>query len=156
MYQGLIGGISGVMDIYRASGLAVSLCTIQGPATPTGSPIVWQPATEPYVDPQGTAPGIYANIPGLVNLPCQDAPESEGGVTATEIKALSETASIEVRHVLLAGYYPQLDTLTNWGDIGWRAIITNPFGVTTTFDILGAEVDSQRTQTRLKVRQVSL
>jgi hypothetical protein len=55
-----------------------------------------------------------------------------------------------MRHVLLNGYYALLSPATNWGSIGWRATVD---GVV--YDLLGAEADSQQTQTRLRLRKVT-
>lgn len=87
-----------------------------------------------------------------------DAPEGFGsGITATEIHAVQDVESSGLRHVLLAGSYPQLGPSTNWGDVGWRAVLTNTVtGQTQTYDIYGAEPDSQGTQTRMRLRVVNL
>lgn len=128
--------VEAVMPRYRASGLMQSLCTIQKPANAD----------------TGADSGVYTDVSGLVDIPCMNAPENIGGagVTATEVKALDQTASLELRHVLLDDYYPQLSPTTNWGDLGLIAVVD---GVA--FDLLGAENDSQRTQTRLKLRKVT-
>ena len=128
--------VEGVMPFYRATGLPQSFCTIQAPdASDTGSPS-----------------GSYSNVGGLVNIPCQDAPEGLGsGLSANEIKAVPQTESEKRRHVLLDGFYPLLSPATNWGTVGWRAVID---GVV--YDLEAAEQDSQRIETRLRLCKVSV
>ncbi len=80
-----------------------------------------------------------------------NAPEPWGNhVGATEQKTIAQIASMAERHVLLDDYYQQLSPSTNWGDIGWRATVD---GVV--YDLIGAEADSQQTQTRLCLRKVT-
>jgi hypothetical protein len=125
-----------VMPVFRASGLPKSICTIQAPAASnTGAPS-----------------GAYANVFGLVNIASQDAPENTGsGLSANEAKRPAETISDGSRHILLDAYYPLLSPATNWGDVGWIAVVD---GVA--YDIRGAEADSQRTQTRLRLCKVTV
>ncbi len=134
MYQGL--DIESVMPSVVASGLMVSTCTVQAPNGQFGS--------------SGAPSGTYANVSGLTSIQCMNAPLSWGGIDADEAKTMAEVASRSVRHVLLDQYYSQLDGL-NWGGIGWRAVVD---GIT--YDILGAERDSQSTQTRLRLQLVSV
>ena len=136
------------MDVQQAatqtqvySGLYNSLCTIQ------------QPSGNLTTD--GAADGTYTNIAGLVDIPCMDAVLSDGSIQATEAKELTEIMSKSYRHVSLNGYYPSLITGAGFAGgpggaaLGWQAIVD---GVT--YDLLGAEADSQNTQTRLKLKLV--
>ena len=136
MYQGIGIDIAAVMPAVVETGLMVSLCTIQAPTGAFGA--------------SGVPTGAYANVSGLVSVQCMDAPLSVGGIYADEVKASAEITSRSVRHVLLDKYYSQLDGL-NWGAIGWRAIVD---GIT--YDLLGAERDSQSSQTRLRLQLVSV
>jgi hypothetical protein len=133
-FQGLAYEIAAVMPAAIATGLFASLCTIQqltGAYGPSGAPVqTWE------------------NVAGLVNIPCMDEPPSEGRIQATEVKDLAEIMSLNLRHILLSGYFGQL-----FDNTGWRAVITEADGVTVNnYDILGAESDSQGTMTRLEVR----
>lgn len=146
MNQTALLDASWLMPAWLGTGLARSLCTIQ--------------AHDGVIASTGVASGTYADVAGLVDIQCQDAPENFGsGIAAMEAKAPMQTTSMECRHVLLAGYYPQLAQQTNWGDIGWRAVITSdPTGTaySTTYDIKGAESDSQSLMTRLKLAKVTV
>jgi hypothetical protein len=144
MYQGIAGDFTAVAQAPVLAGLEVSLCTIQAPSgtlTPSGAP-----------------DGTYANVSGLVDIQCMDAPDNLGSsLSAQEQNALAEIESTARRHVLLNGYYSQLSPSTNWGDIGWRAVLTNTnTGQAQTYDIRGAESDSYQSQTRLCLRRVSV
>jgi hypothetical protein len=77
-----------------------------------------------------------------------NAPLSSERITATEVRELEEIMSQSMRHVLLDGYFPQIEGgQTN----GWRVIVDGD-----TFDLMGVESDSQRTMTRLHIRRVSI
>lgn len=143
-YQGNAYDLADVMVEFSNSGLAVSLCSIQAPDGLNG--------------PSGAPSGNYVAVSGLQSIPCMDAPEGFGpSIMANEQRAQSEVESSGLRHVLLNGNYPQLGPATNWGDVGWQAVLTNTVtGQTQTYDIAGAEPDSQGTQTRLRLRVVTL
>lgn len=131
--------VAHVMAAARATGLFVSLATITAPSgdfTAGGSP-----------------DGVYLPVSGLVDIPCMDAPQAVDryNIMSAEQRAESQTTSSELRHVLLDDYFSQLSPETNWGDIGWRCSID---GVD--YDISSAESDSQRTQTRLSLRGVTV
>jgi hypothetical protein len=126
--------IAQVMPAAVDTGLFVSLCSISAPTPASGAPS-----------------GTYTAVTGLQDLACMDAPENFGsGISANEAKSPALTESMAMRHVLLNGYYALLSPSTNWGDIGWRATVD---GVV--YDLLGAEADSQQTQTRLRLRKVT-
>lgn len=117
--------IADVMPLAVATGLFRSLATIQAPSgvvSTSGQPNLT------YVD-------------QLVNIPCMDAPKAVDNIEATENRQLPQIAAESYRHVALNGYYQQvIDGVGN----GWRVIIDG-----TTYDLMGAERDSQKTQTRL-------
>jgi hypothetical protein len=115
------------------SGALVSLCTIQ---QPSGNVV------------NGTADNTFSSVTGLINIPCMDAVLSPGAISATEVKGLEEIMSAAFRHVFLNACYPQLLAAAGHG---WRAIVD---GVT--YDLLGAEDDSQGVMTRLKLQLVTL
>ena len=123
-----------VMPAAERSGLMVSMCTIQEPDANYG--------------PSGAPSGTYTNVPGLINIAAMDAPPSTARVQATEVKALAEIMSKGMRHMLLAGYFPQIVAGVA---TGWRALVDG-----TVYDILGAEVDSQSAQTRLELQLVGV
>lgn len=132
MNQGIAYEVQGVMPAAVATGLFVSLCTIQAPDGIIGG--------------SGQPSGNFANVSGLVNIPCMDAPDSvdKFNIQATEVRAIEEIESKGFRHVLLDNYYPTIDQYHRQGS---RAVID---GVDI-YTILGVEVDSQSTQTRLKL-----
>lgn len=135
MRQGLQYQIDAVMPQAVATGLFVSLCTIQAPTGALG--------------PSGAPTGAYSDVPGLVGLICMDAPENQG-LSVNEQRTVQQIASAAMRHVLLDRYYSDLSPATNWGDLGWRAVVD---GVV--YDLAGAEADSQLTQTRLRLQKVT-
>jgi hypothetical protein len=138
MLQNLQYEMGAVMPAATLTGLFVSLCTIQQP--------------DVLYNPGGSPSGNYVNVVGFVNLPCMDAPPSIARVQATEVKALAEIMAKGLRHLLLGGYYPTLTTgQTTVTGQGWRAVVD---GVA--YDILGAEPDSQNTQTRLELQLVTV
>lgn len=125
-----------------ASGLAGSSCTIQAPSG------TFDAAGAPY---------DYNDVAGLEAIQCMDAVPSADSVQASEAKQLAQIAASGFRRLILMGYYPQIVAGVAKG---WRAIVggysvsvpTNPI----TYDILGAETDSQRTMTRVVLRLVNL
>lgn len=131
--------VARVMQEARATGLFVSLATVTAPSgdlTTGGSP-----------------DGAYVAVVGLSNIPCMDAPFSVDRYTimADEQRAASQTTSSEIRHVLLNDFFEQLSPDTNWGDVGWKCTVDGVL-----YDIAGAECDSQRTQTRLRLLGVTV
>ena len=136
MLQNIAYAVAKVMPAAVATGLSRSVCSI---SAPSGN----------FVN--GVADGVYLPVAGLQNVPCMDAPPSTARIQATEVKALAEIQSAALRHVLLNRYYVELDLPLDWGAVGWRATIDG-----TLVDIMGAESDSQHTQTRISVRVVSV
>ena len=98
--------------------------------------------------PTGNPVGTWSKVAGVVNIACQDAPPSIARIQATEVKAVSEIMSKGMRHVLLDRCFPDA---INWSSYGYRCIVD---GVT--YDLLGAENDSQLTQTRLDMQLVTV
>ena len=123
---------SDVMVLARDSGLFVSLCTFRAP-TPG----------EAGVGGSGAPVGTYADVPGLVDIPCMDAPQppSDVRIAGQEIKAQTDIQLVEHRHMLLDDYYPAV--IDGWRE-GWIAVVD---GVN--YDMSAAECDSQRTQVRV-------
>ena len=80
-----------------------------------------------------------------------DSPLSPGTISALEAKSLTEIESEGIRHVSLNGYYPQV--VSNWQgeneNMNWRAVIDS-----VNYEVFGVERDSQKTQTRVKLRIV--
>ena len=134
MQQGLQYEIEAVLPEAETMGRFQSLCTIQGP--------------DGLLGPSGAPSGTYANIAGLVAIPCQDEAPSMARIQATEVRDLAEIMSLNLRHVLLDGYFPTIAKNTQW-----RAVITAADGVTVTvYDVMGGESDSQAQMTRIEVR----
>ena len=113
-----------------ATGRFVSLCTIQKPDGLYGT--------------SGAPSGRFTNVDGLVDIPCTAPPPSNASLQSTEVRALSDIMASELKHVLLNGYYPALEAGKS---AGWVALLD---GVP--YFIMGAESDSQGTQTRMEVR----
>ena len=129
-----------VLPLAFYTGLFGSTTTIQQPDGNTG--------------PGGAPSGTYTNVPGLVGIASMDAPTSNLRIQATEVKALAEIMAKQMRHVVLNGYFPAIAAGVA---TGWRAVVTNnKTGVPITYDILGAEPDSQNTQTRLQLQLVGV
>lgn len=135
MNQNILGyAIPQVMQSAYASGLFVSLCTVQQPSTtqgPTGNPL-----------------NGFTDITGLIDIPCMDAPPSMARIQATEMKDVAEILSKGLRHVLLNQCFPDA---INWSGRAYRVVID---GVV--YDLLGAEVDSQAVMTRLDLQLVTV
>lgn len=130
MNQSLAYELAAVMPDVINTGLLTSLCTIQ------------QPGTTPNAD--GTPSNTFTNVAGAINIPCQDAPPSMARIQATEVKDVVEILAKGMRHVLLGQCF--LDA-PNWAGRGYRAVVD---GIS--YDLLGAENDSQSTQTRIDLQ----
>lgn len=140
MYQGLSYEIARVMPEAIATGLFTSLCTLQQP--------------DGVMIGAGQPSNTYVDVAGMVAICCMDAPISEGRLQATEVKDLKEIMSLQIRHVVLESCYP---AVPNGEEHGWIAVITDlSTGLVTTYDLLGAEIDSQGTQTRLHIRTATI
>ena len=131
--------IAGVMPAAILTGCFVSLFTAQEPVPTRG--------------PTGAIAFNYVNVSDstLINVPCTAPPPSTNNITATEMRALEEITASEVHHVLLNGYYPQLDA-------GWRGENADGHGAWIAlidgfqYEISGVESDSQKQMTRLTVK----
>ena len=134
MQQTIDYAVSQIMPQAQLAGTFISLATFQsldGGQGPTGNP-----------------PGTYTNVAGLVNIPCMDAPPSIARIQATEMKDVAEILSKGLRTVLLDTCFTGAP---NWSANAYRVIVD---GVV--YDLLGAENDSQLTQTRCNLQLVSL
>lgn len=140
MYQGLSQYIDQVMPTALASGLFTATCTIQQPVSGTAG-----------FDTGGAPTGDYVAVAGMVNIPCMDAPMVVIAPKSDEFKSLEAQLSTQPRHILLGGSYP---TIADHND--WQAVITEATGQVNVYDILGAENDSQGTQTRIAGRLASI
>lgn len=144
MNQSLLAGdVSGVMPEALATGLFISRCTIQLPTQ-----------GEAGIGPSGAPLGTFANVTGLTNIRCMDAPQPPSEI---KLGAFSQRTPMQVtdtapHHVLLEGYYPVL--LDQEWRYGARAVVTTR-GRSETFEICGAETDSQRQMIRMEVKLVT-
>lgn len=132
MYQGQGYEIDAVMPAALDTGLFVSLVTIQQPTgeqTADGSPAMTG----------GDSGDGWDNVAGLIDLVAMNAPEAEARIRAKTDRAIEYIEGFQFRHLLLGGYYPQIEQFDNW-----RAIVD---GVA--WDAVGVESDSQNTQTRI-------
>lgn len=132
MNQNLIGNsIAQVMPTAISTGLAISTITIQ---EPSGT-----------IDAAGAPDGLYVDVAGLVSLKCMMSAEfTQERMAADELKALAEVAEMQIKHVWMTGWFPQIVS-------HWRAVVDG-LG----HDILGVEWDSQKQMTRLKVQVLNV
>jgi hypothetical protein len=98
--------------------------------------------------PTGNPTGNWQNVVGVVDIPCQDAPPSIARVQATELKVVAEIMAKGLRHILLNRCFVNA---TTWAGTGSRFIVD---GIT--YEVLGAENDSQLSQTRIDLQLVTL
>jgi len=130
--QSITGDIAAMMAEVRRSGLLASVCTITVP------PGEFDAGGAP--DPEAAC----VDLVGHTDIPCIDAPM--GSLSGpNEKKTLEEIAASDFRDVLLDGYYPEIEE-------HYRAVIDD----TWTYDIVGVDWDSQRTQTNLSLKRVKL
>lgn len=127
--------IAAVMPAARATGLMVSLMTVQAP--------------DGILGPSGAPSGDFLPVAGLIDIACMNAPQppSEIKLGSMEYRTPTEVTAQSERHVLLDNYYPTLET--NWR-YGARAVIDGA-----KYNICGVESDSQHTQTRVKLEVVT-
>jgi hypothetical protein len=134
MTQTLAYEFAAVVPMVLETGLCDSLCAIQLP--------------DGVLIGAGQPSGNYIAVAGLTNLVVISAPMSEARIQANENKSEDEVQSFAPRHVWVAGFYPQIETLAAQGA---QAFIDG-----TAFDLIGAEADSQFQTTRLSVRTSGL
>lgn len=124
--------VAAVMPAALATGLFISLVTIQQPTgeqTADGSPVMTG----------GDSGDGWNDITGLINIECMNAPEAEARIRAKTDRSTEYIEAFQFRHLLMNGYYPQVEQFDNW-----RAVVDGQ-----AYDPIGVESDSQRTQTRL-------
>jgi hypothetical protein len=95
----------------------------------------------------------FANIAGVVNVPCMRAPASAARIVSGQTDTAADMEAFNLFHVLLDGYFPQIPEPMQ-GRAELRAIID---GVQ--HEILAVEKSSQLAtgnQTRLQCRQVAV
>jgi hypothetical protein len=145
MNQSLVLDFAGVIQSVVDAGLMVSTVTFKAPPT--------------TLDATGAPSGPYTNVSGLVAIQCMDAPDKPGANTlsAWEKDNPAEVDSFARRHLLLDGYYALLSPATNWGDVGWKAEVTNTLtGEQQFYDVHGAEADSHQSQTRVCLQRATV
>lgn len=143
MNQSLSGELAAVMPAVAETGLLTSLATFQQPDGIFIAP--------------GQPSGNFVDVAVLIGIRCQDAPMSTARIQASEKKALEDIEAARFRHILLAGYFPQIP---DGVDHGWRVTVTelldgNPVD-SLVYDLLGAEADSQTRMTRISCRIVNV
>lgn len=139
MYQLQTYDVTAVMPAALDSGLFVSLVTMQQPTgqqTSTGAPLLSG----------GDSGDGWNNVPGMIDIPAMNAPQSESRLTADQKKELAMVEGYQLRHLLLSGYFPQIQENSNW-----RAMVDG-----TAYDVLGVESDSQGQMTRLRLQISSI
>lgn len=95
----------------------------------------------------------FANLAGVVNVPCMRSPASMARIIGGQTDAATQMESFNLYHVLLDGYFPQIPEPVQ-GRSELRAIID---GVP--HQVLAVEKSSQlaaANQTRLQCRQVAV
>ena len=98
--------------------------------------------------PTGNPTGTWQNVAGVVDIPCKDAPPSIARIQATELKDVAEIMAKGLRHVLLNQCFVGAP---GWAAMGSRFIVD---GIT--YEVLGAENDSDLVQTRVDLQLVTL
>lgn len=96
----------------------------------------------------GNPTGTWENVTGVVNIPCKDAPPSVARVQATEVKVVAEIMSKGLREVLLNQCF---ENAPNWAAMSARMLVDG-----FTYEVLGAENDSDLIQTRVSLQLVQL
>lgn len=112
-----------------------SRCTIQS---------VVSPASSTQLSGQRFPALSYANVLGMVNIPCRIAPDQRISPTDTEKRTMETIEGVLKRTVKLNGYYPTIKARAN------RAVVDG-----TAYLIRGVEHDSERYSTRLQVEIVT-
>jgi hypothetical protein len=127
--QDILSDVGQVVQMAVAAGMFPNLCTIQSAATTTNT------MGAPVVTP-------FANITGLVDIPCHSAPPAIEDVRGSdELRKIDRTDTRQMRHVLLAGYFPTIA-------LSMRAVVDGQ-----PWNIVGVESDAFNSQTRLMVQE---
>jgi hypothetical protein len=129
--------IEEVMPLAIETGLFSAFCTIQ------------QPSGNLTAD--GTPDGLYVAVAGLSAIPCISAVTYPTRILAKEDRTPEYIESSNTQHILLSGFYPQIQ-----GNTQWQAVVTDAAGDITTYDISGSEDDSQAQMTRIKCQVVTV
>lgn len=102
--------------------------------------------------PSGAQSGVYSKSI-LDQIPCMNAVPREGSIDATDQRAERQIDTEGYRHVWLAGaYYGILFPLIQQG---LQAQVVDSDSSSTTYNLYGAEPDSQGTMTRLRLKVIS-
>ena len=143
MYQAQGYNIAAVMPTaVNDTGLFISLVTIQRPTgqqTADGSP----------ASTGGDSGDGWNNVSGLVNLMAMNGPEADARIRAKTERTTETIEAYQFRHLLLGGYYPDIEQFDNWrcvvDTVPWVA--NSPTAMT--YDPIGVESASQPAQTRM-------
>jgi hypothetical protein len=139
MNQSLTAELSQVMPQAVATGLFLSLCTIQQRAISAG-----EPKTDVLGQVDLSGPD-YTTVAGLANIPCQIAVQKTSAPDmAAVVRREQQYDTRADKHVLLNAYYP--------------AILQQHIAIVdgVTYEIMAVENDSQQQMTRLAVRVFTL
>ena len=139
----IANAVAGIMAQATATGLFVSLATLQ---RPSGT-----------FDAGGAPDGLYVNVSGLVDIPCMKAINGDPSATvqAMQQRLTERVTSRGHWHVLLNDFYP--DVIGGWEGNDpdfpgpWRLIVDGD-----PYLIFGAENDSQSQMTRLAAYLVTI
>ena len=132
MLQDFSREFAAIVPTVQYTGILDWLCDIQAPDGNMG--------------PSGAPSYNWIPLPGLTGIQCSAPPQSTSRIISTAPK-----------HVWLSGYFPGIAAQKMISDV--RCILyqndqTVDAGIP--HDVLGAESDSQRIQTRMEVRTVSV
>jgi hypothetical protein len=145
MQQGLAIELDQVMPSAFATGLFVSSASFLAPSETQGS--------------TGNSIGGPSPIQGLQDIPAMNAPRAAGliGMSSDEKLEFSHVEAKRLRHMLLQGYFPQLDTgFAEGAGAGLQVQVLDPSGITTLYRFLGGEGDSQQKMTRVQMQLVAV
>ena len=131
---GLNFAFAGIMPASMATGMFPSLATLQQIGKTQG--------------PTGNYTDVWGNVAGVINIPCKDAPPSIARVQATEVKAVAEIMAKGLRHVQLNQCFV--------GAPFWAAQASRLVVDGITYEVLGAENDSDLVMTRVDLQLVQL
>lgn len=143
MLQDFSREFAAIVPTVQYTGILDWLCDIQAPDGNMG--------------PSGAPSYNWIPLPGLTGIQCSAPPQSTSRILASEQKQLEDIISTAPKHVWLSGYFPGIAAQKMISDV--RCILyqndqTVDAGIP--HDVLGAESDSQRIQTRMEVRTVSV